>query len=146
MPAPPVAVVPAPPPPPAVTWPESSDGLALRDVVGRAPNAAGILQAAQRRQAQGRHDDALVLFEEAAERGIAAAMTALARLYDPVEFRRGEPFASPDPRQAARYYRDAARAGDTASEAPRARLREWLQQQEAAGNATARDALSEFWP
>ena len=127
-------------------WPEASDGLALRDVVGRAPNAAGIAAAAARRQQQGRHDDALVLYEEAAERGIAAAMTALARLYDPVDFRRGEPFASPDPRQAARYYRDAVRAGDPAAAAHRERLRAWLSQQAAAGNETARDALSEFWP
>jgi hypothetical protein len=140
------APTPTPAPPPSAGWPESSDGLALRDIVGRAPNAQGILDAALRRQAQGRHDDALVLFEEAADRGIAAAMTALARLYDPVDFRRGEPFASPDPRQAARYYREAVRAGDPAAGAARQRLRAWLEQQAAAGNATARDALSEFWP
>jgi hypothetical protein len=145
-PAPAPTPAPAPAPPPVAGWPESSDGLPLREVVARAPNAEGILQAARRRQQQGRHDDALVLFEEAADRGIAAAMTALARMYDPVDFRRGEPFASPDPRQAARYYRDAVRAGDAAAGEPRARLRAWLEQQAAAGNATARDALSEFWP
>lgn len=145
-PAPTPTPAPAPAPTPVPGWPDSSDGLSLRDVVARAPNAEGILAAALRRQQQGRHDDALVLFEEAAERGVARAMTALARLYDPVDFHRGEPFASPDPRQAARYYRDAVRAGDAAAAPLRQRLREWLQQQAAAGNTTAQDALQEFWP
>lgn len=139
---------PAPPPgPPApAPWPEGTDHLTPAEVVARAPDAAAIHAVALRRQAQGRHDDALVLFEEAADRGVAAALTALARLYDPVGFRPGRPFSAPDPRLAALYYRRAAQAGDGAAAAPRAALRAHLEREAAAGSPTARDALQEFWP
>jgi hypothetical protein len=141
---PPVAV--SPPPPPTPPWPDGTDGLTLRDVVERAPDAAGIHAAALRRQAAGRHDDALVLFEEAAERGHAPASTALARLYDPNGFVPGRPFRNPDPRAAARYYREAAQKGDAAAADPRAVLRGLLEGQARAGNGTAETALREFWP
>jgi hypothetical protein len=142
---------PAPPPPApapaaAAAWPEGTDHLTPAEVVLRAPDAAGILAVALRRQQRGRHDDALVLFEEAADRGVAPALTALARLYDPVGFQPGRPFSSPDPRLAALYYRRAEQAGDTQASAPRAALRDYLQREADAGNATARDALREFWP
>ena len=117
----------------------------LREVVERAPNAQALHAVALRRQQAGRHDDSLVLFEEAAEKGHAPAMTALARLYDPNGFRPGQPFRSPDPRAAARYYRDAAQRGDAAADAPRAALKAWLEEQ-APRNQSAADALKEFWP
>jgi len=131
----------APPP-----WPEGTDSLSLVEVVARAPSAEGILAVALRRQAQGRHDDALVLFEEAADRRVAAAYTALGRLYDPNGFRPGQPFSSPDLRQAADYYRRAAAAGDTQVLPLREALKAYLERAAAAGNATAADALREFWP
>jgi len=140
---------PAPPPAPVTAerpWLERSDGLNLRDLVQSAADAAAIHAAALRRQAAGRHDDALVLFEEAGERGHAPALTAVARLYDPIGFVAGRPFRAPDPRAAARYYRDAVQKGDAAAQAPRTALKTWLEEQARAGNGTAETALREFWP
>lgn len=142
----PILSTPPAPGPAAPTWPDGTDSLTLRDLVERAPNPAGIHAAALRRQAEGRHDDAYVLFEEAAARGHAAAMTAIGRMYDPNGFVPGRPFSSPDPRSAARFYRDAARAGDPAVGAPRAALRETLDAQAQRGNSSATSALQEFWP
>lgn len=143
---------PTPPstPPPTTAaerpWLERSDGMNLRDLVQSASDAAAIHAAALRRQAAGQYDDALVLFEEAGERGHAAALTAVARLYDPIDFVAGRPFRAPDPRAAARYYRDAVQKGDAAAQAPRAALKTWLEEQARAGNGTAETALKEFWP
>ena len=142
----PILSTPPPPGPAAPTWPEGTDSLTLRDLVERAPNPAGIHSAALRRQAEGRHDDAFVLFEEAAARGHAAAMTAIGRMYDPNGFVPGRPFSNPDPRSAARFYRDAARAGDPTVGAPRSALRETLDAQAQRGNGSAASALQEFWP
>ncbi len=137
-------VAPAAPPPPA--WPEGTDQLSLQEVVQRTPNPEGILAVALRRQQAGRHDDALVLLEEAADRGVAPALTALGRLYDPNGFEPGRPFTSPDMRQAADYYRRAATAGDTQVLPLREALKTYLEQAAAQGNATAAEALREFWP
>ncbi|MFM7417933.1 MAG: hypothetical protein ACKO51_19490 [Alphaproteobacteria bacterium] len=140
---------PAPSPAPVTAerpWLERSDGMSLRDLVQSASDAAAIHAAALRRQEAGRHDDALVLFEEAGERGHAPALTAVARLYDPIGFVAGRPFRAPDPRAAARYYRDAVQKGDAAAAAPRAALKTWLEEQARAGNGTAQTALREFWP
>ncbi len=139
---------PPPTPPPAVAerpWLERSDGMNLRDLVQSASDAAAIHAAALRRQSAGRHDDALVLFEEAGERGHAPALTAVARLYDPIGFVAGRPFRAPDPRAAARYYRDAVQKGDAAAQVQRAALKTWLEEQARAGNGTAETALKEFW-
>lgn len=153
-PAPAPIATPAPPAPPAPSpapvtaerpWLERSDAMNLRDLVQSAPDVASIHAAALRRQAAGRHDDALVLFEEAGERGHAPALTAVARLYDPIGFVASRPFRAPDPRAAARYYRDAVQKGDAAAEAPRAALKAWLEEQARAGNGTAETALKEFW-
>lgn len=137
-------------PPATVTaerpWLERSDGMNLRDLVQSASDAAAIHAAALRRQAAGRHDDALVLFEEAGERGHGPALTAVARLYDPIGFVAGLPFRAPDPRAAARYYRDAVQKGDATAQVPRAALKTWLEEQARAGNGTAETALREFWP
>jgi hypothetical protein len=149
-PAPAPVATPTPPPTPPATaerpWLERSDGMNLRDLVQSASDAAAIHAAALRRQAAGRHDDALVLFEEAGERGHAPALTAVARLYDPIGFVAGRPFRAPDPRAAARYYRDAVQKGDAVAQAPRAALKTWLEEQARAGNGTAETALKEFWP
>ena len=149
IPAPVVTPTPTPTPPAPIAaerpWLERSDGMNLRDLVQSASDAAAIHAAALRRQAAGRHDDALVLFEEAGERGHAPALTAVARLYDPIGFVAGRPFRAPDPRAAARYYRDAVQKGDAAAQAPRAALKTWLEEQARAGNGTAETALKEFW-
>ncbi|WP_114377905.1 SEL1-like repeat protein [Elioraea thermophila] len=136
----------AQPPVAAPVWPDGTDGLTVAEVVARAPDTRGIFAVALRRQAAGRHDDALVLFEVAAEAGLAEAHTALGRLYDPNGFVPGRPFRSPDVRQAARHYREAERGGDPEAAARRATLRAHLEREAAAGSGTARDALREFWP
>ena len=153
--APAASVQPVAPPAPApanaartpeLPWIDRSDGMNLRDLVQSAPDVASIHAAALRRQNAGRHDDALVLLEEAGERGHAAALTALARLYDPNGFVAGRPFRAPDPRAAARYYRDAVQKGDEAAATPRAALKTFLEEQARAGNGTAETALKDFWP
>jgi len=69
-PAPPASPAPSPVPVTAERpWLERSNAMNLRDLVQSAPDVAAIHAAALRRQAAGRHDDALVLFEEAGEHG-----------------------------------------------------------------------------
>jgi TPR repeat protein len=97
-------------------------------------------------QRAGRHDDALLLLELAAERGHVPAMTALAKLYDPATFRAGQPFSAPDPRQAARLYRDAAQGGDAAAAPLREALRTTLQAAAEGGDQIARLTLQDYWP
>jgi len=132
--------------PPAPVWPDGTDQLDVREVVGRAPNASAILAVALRRQAAGKFQDALLLFEEAADRGDAHAMTALARLYDPNGFVPGRPFLNPDGRTAADYYKRAVEKGDAAAVAPRAALRTTLEMEARNGNGSAAAALKESWP
>jgi hypothetical protein len=147
-PAPP-APVPAPdpptPPPPAAA-PPTLEALSVPEVLARAPSAAAIAEEAARRQGTGRHDDALLLWEGAARMGHAPALTALARLYDPIGFVANTPFRDPDPRQAARFYRDAEQAGDAEAAEPRARLRLWLEGQARGGDRNAPLTLQDFWP
>lgn len=94
----------------------------------------------------GRHDDALLMLELAAEKGSAPAMLRLAQLYDPASFRAGEALEAADPRQAARYYRDAERAGEAGAAAPRAALKTLLQQQADQGDPLAKLTIEDFWP
>ncbi len=118
-----------------------------REIVARpdCPISAYVAIAAALQQA-GRHDDALLLLERAAERGDAPAMGRLARLYDPNGFQPGQPFSAPDARQAALWYRNAVRAGDAGSEAPRAALRATLEQAAGQGDTMARLTLEDYWP
>ncbi|MCS6853254.1 MAG: hypothetical protein NZ523_00655 [Elioraea sp.] len=141
-----VGAPPSPTPVARPVWPDGTDGLTVSEVVARAPDIRGVFAVALRRQAAGRHDDALVLFEVAAEAGLAEAHTALARLYDPIGFVPGRPFRSPDVRQAAKHYREAERLGDAQAQPLRAALRAHLEREAGAGSGTARDALREFWP
>jgi hypothetical protein len=150
----PPAVSPPPPasaaaPPPAPLPPPADPSLAdlsVPEVIARAPGVPEIAAEAAARAARGRHEDALLLWEAAARLGHAPALTALARLYDPVGFQPGRPFRHPDPRQAARYYREAVRAGDAGAEAPRAALRAWLEEQARRGDSLAPLTLQDFWP
>ena len=136
----------APAPPAGVAWPDGTDAFSAREIVEKAPNAGAIFQVAQRRQAAGRHEDALQLIEEAVERGHSRAMTGLARLYDPNGFVPGKPFRSPDLRNAADYYKRAVEKGDTEAAAPRAALKATLESEARNGNSSATAALREFWP
>jgi hypothetical protein len=149
-PAPPAQPAPDPSLPPVrpqaePTAPATLDGLAVPEVIARAASPAAIADEAARRFEASRHDDALLLWEAAARAGHAAAITRLAGLYDPVGFQPGRPFRDPDPRQAARHYRDAIAAGDAAAAEPRARLRQWLEDRAREGDITAPLTLRDFW-
>lgn len=149
------AASPAPAPEPALPpvrpqaeaqAPASLDGLPVPEVIERAASPAAIAEEAARRHAAGRYDDALLLWEAAARAGHAPALTRLAGLYDPVGFQPGRPFRDPDPRQAARHYRDAVAAGDAAAAEPRARLRRWLEGRSQEGDVNAPLTIGDFWP
>lgn len=134
---------PAPVPPPVA--PVGLGGLSVPDVLAQAPNPAAVAAEGERRLQGDRHDDGLLLLEAAADRADPAAAAALARLYDPVQFRPGGPIPQPDPRQAARYYRDAARGGADVA-AARDALRQNLQTRVQAGDLGANLSLKDFWP
>lgn len=125
--------------------PASLDGLSVAEVIERAASPAAIAEEAARRYEAGRYDDALLLWEAAARAGNAPALTRLAQLYDPVGFVPGRPFRDPDPRQAARLYRDAVTGGDAAAAEPRARLREWLDGRAREGDFNAPLTIRDFW-
>ena len=125
--------------------PATLDGLSVPEVVARAASPAAIAAEATRRYESGRYDDALLLWEAAARAGNAASLTRLAGLYDPVGFTPGRPFRDPDPRQAARHYREAVTAGDPAAAAPRARLRRWLEDRAREGDINAPLTIRDFW-
>ncbi|MBW6397089.1 hypothetical protein KPL78_04475 [Roseomonas sp. HJA6] len=152
---PPPPALPQPNPPPTLPpvrpqaepqAPASLDGLTVAEVIERAASPAAIAEEASRRYETGRYDDALLLWEAAARAGNASALTRLARLYDPVGFAPGRPFRDPDPRQAARLYRDAVAGGDTAAAEPRARLRQWLDDRAREGDFNAPLTIRDFWP
>jgi len=126
--------------------PPSLDGLSVPEVIERAASPAAIAAEAARRHGAGRYDDALLLWEAAARAGHAAALTRLAGLYDPVGFEPNRPFRDPDPRQAARHYRDAVAAGDAGATEPRARLRRWLEDRAREGDINAPLTIRDFWP
>ena len=135
--------LPVPVPPPAA--PVGLGGLSVPDVLAQAPNPAAVAAEGERRLQGDRRDDGLLLLEAAADRADPAAAAALARLYDPVQFRPGGPIPQPDPRQAARYYRDAARGGADVA-AAREALRQNLQTRVQAGDLGANLSLKDFWP
>ncbi len=125
--------------------PAGLGGLSVPDVLTQAPNPAAIAAEGEQRLRGDRHDDGLLLLEAAADRSDPAAAAALARLYDPVLFRPGGPIPQPDPRQAARYYRDAARGGADVA-AAREALRQDLQARVQRGDLGANLSLKDFWP
>lgn len=125
--------------------PASLDGLSVPEVIARAASPAAIAEEAGRRYEAGRYDDALLLWEAAARAGNAASLTRLAGLYDPVGFVPGRPFRDPDPRQAARHYREAVAAGDAGAAEPRARLRQWLDDRAREGDFNAPLTIRDFW-
>ncbi|QNT77987.1 SEL1-like repeat protein [Entomobacter blattae] len=128
--------------PPPVTL----DKLSVKEVIARAPNASSIGQEGIRRLKGTQKDDGLLLLETAANKGDSVAMLELAKLYDPVGFKPGGPIPAPDFRESARYYRDAAKAGDNQAIQLRAKLHEFLEQEDKKGNLSAQLALKDFWP
>ena len=145
-PEPPMAAPTNPPPPPTTTpAPLQLGGLSVPDVLARAPNPAAVTAEGRRRLRGDRHDDGLLLLEAAADRGDGDAAAELGRLYDPVVFQPGGPIPRPDPRQAARYYRDAARANVDVG-AARDALKRSLDARAASGDLAATLMLKDFWP
>jgi hypothetical protein len=118
--------------------------MSVPDIV--APNQpADMFEEANRRMSDGRRDDALNLMSEAADRHYPPALAALAKYYDPLQPR--TPGIRPNARQAARYYKETVRSGDSSVEAAREALRNWLQRK--AGNDPLSDEgliLKDFWP
>ena len=133
------------PPPAAPPAAPALGGLSVPDVLAQAPDPAAIAAEGVRRLNGDRRDDGLLLLEAAADRSDPGAAAALARLYDPVQFRPGGPIPQPDARQAARYYRDAARGGADVA-AAREALRQNLQARVQAGDLGANLSLKDFWP
>jgi hypothetical protein len=105
-----------------------------------------ILEIAQRRGARGRHGDALLLLELAADTQHGPALAALARLYDPATFAAGGALSAPNAVKAAELFRAAERAGDASAAPPRAALRQRLEASARNGDAIAALALRDFWP
>ncbi len=136
---------PTPPEPPSPPAPPDLTQLSVPDVLNRAPNVGAVTAEAQRRLGSTQRDDGLLLLEAAADRNDADAAAAMARLYDPVQFQPGGPIPRPDARQAARYYRDAARGGANVS-AARDALKRMLETQAAGGDLGAGLVLKDFWP
>jgi len=136
----------SPAPAPAPAWPDGTDALSPSQVIEQAANPADIHAVAVRRQGAGNHEDALQLFEVAAERNYGPAHTALGRMYDPNGFVAGRPFASPDLRNAACHYKEAVVRGDASAEAPREALRLLLEREVQGGSGSAATALKECWP
>jgi hypothetical protein len=146
-PAPAPQAEPAPQPAPA---PPAADAFnparaSVADAVQRARSPTELAEFAEAMRQAGRHDDWLLLEERAAEQGHVPSMRALARLFDPVGFTPGPLFQRPDPRQAARYWRDAHQAGDAEAAAPREALRAWLEERRTSGDVEARLVLEDFW-
>lgn len=145
----PPSVEPSPPQPPSLPPPvPAAPGLgsmSVPDVIAKAPDTAAIRAEGEQRLSGDRKDDGLLLLEAAADRSDSAAMAAMARLYDPVVFQPGGPIPRADARQAARYYRDAARGGADVA-AARDALRRLLQAQAQGGNMGADLMLKDFWP
>ncbi|MBB2166619.1 hypothetical protein HLH26_19235 [Gluconacetobacter sp. 1b LMG 1731] len=140
------------PPPLPTSAPASAapaDGLAglpVPAVIAQAGTASAIEREAERRLANGKPDDGVLLMESAAARGEVGAMSRLARLYDPTLFDPHGPVPSPDIRESAQYYQSAAKAGDTEVGTDRARLHDVLEKQAGAGDIGAQLALKDFWP
>jgi len=115
-------------------------------LVRRFGEAEQLFAAAVRCGEQKGWDSSLLALEQAADNGSAGAARTLAQLYDPIGFQPGRAFSRPDPLQAAKFYRAAADRGDAAVAAPREALRQWLEQQAAAGDNAAPLILKDFWP
>lgn len=129
---------------PAVPAPAGEPGV--QDIVRAAGTPQEIYDWAQKFKARGDVQGMLLLLENAAERGLGAAMLDIARLYDPATFIEGKPFSKANPGQAAKFYRKAEAAGVAEAKPALEALKAVLQKQAAAGDAEAAAALAAYWP
>jgi hypothetical protein len=114
--------------------------------MGCNPTAQRLAELAQRLMESGRSDDAELLWENGADRGSSVAALQLAKLYDPNLFRAGGPVPRPDSRLAAKYYKQAAEAGESGAAEGREALRRYLEERRQHGAQDAGIILQEFWP
>jgi hypothetical protein len=119
--------------PPAVSapaiGPRESAGAASMPAARRPTiDAAPLMARGQTFLQQGDIASARLFFERAAKHGDVAAMTALARTFDPVELRRhGVLGIKGDPNRAMELYRSAASAGDATAQQSMTRLSDWIE-------------------
>lgn len=117
------------------------DAMPVPELIQR-NNPTEMFAQAERRLAS-RPNEAMLLFEAAGDdRHHGPALAALAHLYDPAKPRQGAIAA--DPRQAARYYREAGEVGQPV-DADREALRAELDRRQQAGDLTAKLVLQDFW-
>lgn len=122
---------------------KSALSRARQHLAGDADPAAGISLAKELRAVEGGADAAFLLAEDAAQKGNVEAMLITGGFYDPTD-------ASPsgsimkDPVQALQWYRQARDAGFQAAGPRLDALRQWAEQQSAAGSAEARELLRQF--
>jgi hypothetical protein len=109
------------------------------------PTPQRLAELGQQLMNAGRANDAELLWEAGADQGSGSAALRLAKLYDPNSFRPGGLVPRPDPRLAAKYYRQAADAGVTDVAEPREALRRYLEDRRGRGDQDARIILQEFW-
>ncbi len=107
-------------------------------LTARAPE--DLVQDARDLYAQGSYDNGFMMYEAAAERGYGPAMTAWARLIDPISFQPGRGFTRPNPERAIELYTRAMAAGDATAEPLRQALLQRLRTQADSGGPGAADA------
>jgi hypothetical protein len=125
--SPPAATPRATSAPPAVQREEAgavSMPAARRPTIDTAP----LMARGQTFLRQGDIASARLFFERAAEQGDAAAMTALARTFDPIELRRLGVLGGirPDSKRAMELYQSAAAAGDATAQQSMTLLSDWI--------------------
>lgn len=123
----------------------SLQGLPVTEVIVRAASPDAVLCEAMRRIDAGQVPDGDLLMETAAFKlHHVPALAALARRYDP-----NQPHpagVAPDLRRSARFYREAARSGDSSVAAQRDALRADLEHRANGGDSNASIILTNFWP
>ncbi len=88
-------------------------------------------------------DAVFLLFEDAAEKGVSAAMTELGGYYDPShEAPKGS--ISPDAEQAHIWYDKAAKAGEATAAERLQSLQKWAEEEAKKGNAEAKNLLNNW--
>ncbi len=119
---------------------ESARELLRQNATGdKSQTLATSLQAQAQNDAKAQ-DAIFLLFEDAAQKGVSAAMTALAGYYDPShEGPKGS--ISPDAQEAYAWYTKAEQAGDASAKEHLARLHTWVTQEAQKGDATAKKLL-----
>ncbi len=118
-----------------------------RGLLADNPSPERALELAQFYLGQNDHDVALLLLEHAADGNNGPAMTAIGRMYDPVQFNRGRSaFEQPNPVRAADWYRRAQAAGDPGAQQALDALRAWLDRRVRAGDPDAQQALRQAFP